>query len=56
MRYGRHMTDYPISTRFTAEERESLRSLADAEHRTVANLIYVMVLEGIAARQKAKAS
>jgi hypothetical protein len=41
----------PVNTRFTENEYRRLRALADAETRSFANMLQVLVLEALAARE-----
>jgi hypothetical protein len=42
---------YPVTVRFPENEREQLRILAEAEHRSISNMLHVLVVEALAARE-----
>jgi hypothetical protein len=44
-------TDYPVSVRLDKDERDRIRAIAFTEHRSVANMLYVLVLEALVARE-----
>jgi hypothetical protein len=42
---------YPLNVRFTLNERERIRDVAFAEHRSISNMLHVLVMEALAARE-----
>jgi hypothetical protein len=44
-------TIYPVTVRFPENEREQLRILAETEHRSISNMLHVLVVEALAARE-----
>jgi predicted transcriptional regulator len=44
-------TEHPRSVRLTTEALDRVHHLAMAEHRSVANMLHVLVVEALAARE-----
>jgi predicted transcriptional regulator len=45
------VTIYPLTVRLTENERDRIHALAEGEHRSTSNMLHVLVVEALAARE-----